>query len=375
MRENYHKLVSESFAGLAIIAICLVLALAPNSARAQESSQASADDISACLACHSNPDMSMTFPNGDQVSLFVDREVFEASVHGRAGHTCNKCHTGIERFPHPEMTAQTRHEFVLDLYPVCTKCHMDIAMDIQGNAHMVALDGGNPDVAVCSDCHGSHDITHPGEPRSRIPQTCRKCHSEVYDLYVDSVHGSALIGEGNPDVPSCIDCHGSHELKGTINAPFHLFSPDICANCHSDPELMDKYGLRADVYDTYVSDFHGTTIVLFQDLAPNQQTDKPVCVDCHGVHNILPPDDPHSSVMKENLLDTCKRCHPNARANFPTSWLSHYRPDSEHSPLVFWVRLFYYLLIPSIIGGMLFYVIVDYARKIIDSRKNYNAHY
>jgi hypothetical protein len=79
-------------------------------------------------------------------------------------------------------------------------------------------------------------------------------------------------------------------------------------------------------------------------------------------------DDPESAVMKENLLTTCQRCHPDATANFPTSWISHYRPSPQHAPLVFFVDLFYRIFIPVLIGGMLLFVASD-ARKRFVERK------
>ncbi len=68
---------------------------------------------------------------------------------------------------------------------------------------------------------------------------------------------------------------------------------------------------------SYVTDFHGTTVVLFEEIAPDQETNKPVCIDCHGVHDMKSVDDPESTVIKENLLDTCQKCHPDATTNFP----------------------------------------------------------
>jgi hypothetical protein len=178
------------------------------------------------------------------------------------------------------------------------------------------------------------------------------------------VHGAALLGEGNEDVPSCIDCHQVHSVSGPLSeGSFHLFSPQICAECHEDAALMSKYGISTDVIDTYVSDFHGTTVYLFQSTAPDQETNKPVCIDCHGVHNMRQVDDPESAVIKENLLATCQKCHPDATANFPTSWVSHYRPSLTHSPLVFFVRLFYMILIPVVLGGMAIFVATDIYRR------------
>jgi hypothetical protein len=132
---------------------------------------------------------------------------------------------------------------------------------------------------------------------------------------------------------------------------------------------MSRYGISTDVFETYVSDFHGTTVVIFEAIAPGQETNKPVCIDCHGVHDMRQVNDPESRVIKENLLSTCQRCHPDATANFPDSWLSHYRPSPEHAPLVYYVNLFYKVLIPTTIGGLLLFVVVDGSRKILDRRR------
>lgn len=345
------------------LAVCIINTFSPSKAQGD-------DENRNCFNCHSNREMQRTLLSGDSVSLFVDEEEFQSSIHGQAGLACTGCHTNIEGYPHPEFSATTYREFSLELYPICTECHTDQIRAIQGNSHMVALEGGNPEAAVCTDCHGNHYIQPSDDNRAAIPQTCRKCHSEIYDLYRASVHGAALIGDGNPDVPSCTDCHGVHQLKGPSTTSFHLFSPQICAKCHTDKALMDKYDLRSDTYDTYVSDFHGVSVILFQQTYPDQVTDKPVCIDCHGVHHILRTDDPESTVIKENLLETCKRCHPNATTNFPDSWLGHYWPSPEHAPIVFIVKMFYAILIPLIIGGMLIFVISDYYRMMVERWRN-----
>ena len=49
---------------------------------------------------------------------------------------------------------------------------------------------------------------------------------------------------------------------------------------------MNKYEISTEVFDTYVADFHGTTVILFEHQDPNVETNKAVCYDCHGVHNI-----------------------------------------------------------------------------------------
>ena len=118
-------------------------------------------------------------------------------------------------------------------------------------------------------------------------------------------------------MPVCTDCHGSHSQDDPTTAAFRLKSPDVCGKCHADAALMKKYGISTDVFNTYVADFHGTTVTLFEKQHPDQTTNKAVCTDCHGVHDIMSVTAADATVVKENLLTTCRRCHPDATANFP----------------------------------------------------------
>lgn len=322
-----------------------------------------------CLACHAAPGMRTTLPSGETLVLTVDPEVYAGSVHGRQGYACVQCHTDIRDFPHRPLTAQTRRDVTLLYYQSCARCHQDKYEATLDSVHQKALAGGNKEAAVCVDCHGSHDVTEPDEPRTRIPQTCERCHSQIYAEYSESVHGEALLGEGNPDVPTCIDCHGVHNVSGPSTSPFRLFSPQICANCHADDELMTEYGINTQVFDTYIADFHGTTVIFDQEY-PDQGTNTPVCIDCHGVHNMKRVDDTESQVIKQNLLTACQRCHPTASPNFADAWLGHYTPDADRYPIVYFVNLFYKIFIPVVLGGMGVFVIGDAGRRLINRRRS-----
>jgi hypothetical protein len=328
-----------------------------------------------CLACHGQPGMQTELASGEILYLTVDPEVFNTSVHGQEDMLCIHCHAETAEYPHPPLTVGTRREFSLSLYrSSCILCHQDHYDPSLDGVHQVALASGDTRAAICTDCHGTHNIQPPEEPRSRSSQMCELCHAQVFELYKESVHGAALIGEGNPDVPSCTDCHQVHGIQGPTDSTFHLFSPQLCAECHEDPELMDRYGISTDVFDTYVDDFHGRTVVLFQSVAPDQQTDKPTCIDCHGVHDMKMVDDPESQVIKENLLETCQKCHPEATANFPDSWISHHQPSPEEVPLVYFVELFYNIFIPVLIGGMVLFVISDARKRIVLRRRGEHFH-
>jgi len=338
-----------------------------------------------CLGCHTQPGMTIEMSNGDVLPLTLVEGNFAASVHGENEVTCVSCHTTISEFPHPEKTADSHRDFSLENYTTCKQCHEEQYLKTLDSVHQKALAGGNTNAAVCTDCHNPHYQTRLTDPQSgeltqearvKIPETCARCHSAIYDMYKTTVHGSALIGEGNPDVPTCIDCHGVHNISDPTTNEFRLKSPtEMCGKCHTDDEIMSKYGIPTNVLNTYVGDFHGTTVI-FDQQTPDQGTNKPVCFDCHGIHDIKSVNDPQSGIaIKENLLVRCARCHSDSiPAGFTDAWMSHYTPSAKDYPLVYFVNIFYLLLIPLVLGGMAIFVISDIVRRIIDRRKKGAEH-
>jgi len=374
MRKKYDRLwrIILLSLGLALAFAALVLNVAPVKAQ-----PGVGNDY--CLSCHDKPDQIKALPSGEQLYLTIDPALYAESVHGQGGYACVQCHTDIRTFPHPELKVQDRRDVTLAMYTTCKQCHSGNFEKTLDSVHQKALEAGDKNAAVCSDCHNPHAqqrLTNPDTrqllPRAhvQIPQTCARCHSEIYDQYKRSVHGSALTEYLNPDVPTCIDCHGVHNIQDPTTTAFRLKSPELCAQCHTDPARMSKYDISTDVLNTYLADFHGTTITLFEKQSPDQVTNKPVCFDCHGIHNIAQPDDPQKGLqVKENLLTTCQKCHPDATTNFPDAWLSHYVPSPEKNPLVYYVNLFYQFFIPVVIGGMVIFVASDVWRRFLRRRK------
>ncbi len=364
-RRRPTPLAAVAVVGGALLALLLLNASA---AGAQEE-EIDLFDNEYCLGCHQGQNLSTTFPNGEILRMFVDPAVYAESVHGQLEIPCVLCHTNITPFPHEPIEIPSVREYTLSSNEVCANCHVEQFTQTADNVHSHALEAGNQEAAVCTDCHGAHDTRAPVGHSPEVPLTCRECHLEIYDLYELSVHGEALE-TGNGDVPTCTDCHGVHEVDGPEeDSPFHLFSPQICAECHADDDLMGQYGISTAVFETYIADFHGETIVLFEELAPDQETNKPVCIDCHGVHAIKSADDPTATTFSANVLQTCQRCHPDATENFPESWLSHYIPDPDTALVVWLVQWFYRILIPLVIGGLGLYVILNWIRRAVDSRK------
>ena len=327
-------------------------------------------DNTYCLACHSLPDQTMTFANGDEVSITIDEAALHDSVHGADNSwqalQCTDCHEDY-RFPHEEKTAVTARQYNLNQNNLCQRCHTQQFGHALDSVHGDALQEGNLDAAFCTDCHGAHDTPPPNDPPEAISYTCRQCHSTVFDEYADSIHGDALLTEGNPDVPTCINCHGVHDVTNPTQELARSRSPELCADCHTDEELMAEYEISTAVFDTYLADFHGTTALLFEG-EEGEEFNKAVCYDCHGVHNIKDPDDPHAGI-NANLLETCQQCHPDATENFPASWANHYEPSLENNTLVYLVELFYSIVIPVTLVFLTFLVAIDVYGRIRRRRK------
>lgn len=328
-----------------ILAATLLLFLNVSGAQAQT------PPVEPCMQCHSIPGMSQTLSDGEKMDLYINPASFSNSVHGKK-LICSDCHMGYTAYPHPKRNIINKREYTITQYEVCKNCHFANYTKTLDSIHYDLLAGGNRNTPVCTDCHSAHSVTHPDRPRSHISQTCSTCHTAIYDDYTKSVHGRALMKEDNQDVPVCTDCHGVHNIRNSRTPNFHTDSTQLCVNCHTDSSMMDKYGISTRVVETYLNDFHGITMTLRKRQSPEAWTDKAVCIDCHGIHNITRIDEPDSPVMKANLVKTCGKCHANASENFPAAWLSHYEPSPEKAPLVYFVKLFYMALIPFMVVGL-----------------------
>jgi predicted CXXCH cytochrome family protein len=306
-----------------------------------------------CLLCHAQPDQSVPLPDGSALNISIDAAALAESVHGDSNPmgalACTACH-GEMSYPHQKPAPASARSYTLEMAAVCTTCHAQQAAGQADSVHAEALANGNLRAATCIDCHTAHTVKPPDTPRTHISETCGQCHTIAFADYQNSAHGKALF-EGDANVPTCVDCHGVHGIQHPTTALFRNRSPELCADCHANEALMKQYGISTNVFDSYLTDFHGTTVQLFEQQDPGVATNKAVCFDCHGVHNIAPADAENSRVIKENLLETCQQCHPDATSNFPDAWVGHYEPTFDSQPLLYAVDTFYKILIPGVLAG------------------------
>jgi hypothetical protein len=355
-----------------------------------------------CLACHANAGLTKEV-NGKQVSLDVHEDKFKGSAHGVFG--CTDCHADVAAFPHDpapkkpdcatchadEVAAYGRgfhakairdgdskaatcldchggvHEILpssdpnskvshLNIPATCGSCHgQKFVMESSGHStqpftlyeesvHGKKLANGNGKAAVCTDCHGTHEILGANNPKSSIfkfnvPNTCGQCHDKVKQDFVASIHGQA-VGRGNWQAPVCTDCHGIHSIKAssdpTSSVAAQALARTTCARCHEGERVASEFGLPSRRASTYMASYHGLASKLGSTIVAN-------CASCHGVHNILPSSDPRSTINRANLAKTCGQCHPGANDKFIQGKVHIHAPLSADigSVAVRWIRRFY----------------------------------
>jgi hypothetical protein len=299
----------------------------------------------------------------------LDPLFYPDSVHGRAYlergirevARCWDCHGkhNIRPASDPESSVYRKN-----IPLICSSCHEDMAVVVKYHIHsetpyqeyMKSVHGRAlfekgllQYAAVCTDCHGVHDIKGVGEPHlmAKDPQTCGRCHQLIFIEYKESIHGRDTLA-GNPDSPLCVDCHGEHGIvspkdKGSPASRQNI--PDTCSACHARPEIMSKYGVSEDKIGTFINSLHGIAVGFGYRAAAT-------CASCHGVHDIRPASDPESRVNPANLRRTCGQadCHPNMPEKIASAKI-HIGPDEKTSPALYYVQrvlLFFVLVLLAI---------------------------
>ncbi len=247
-----------------------------------------------CLVCHS--DKSLTMKKGSQtISLFVDGARFKNSVHGSAD--CVDCHKGFKA----DETPHARKILPVD----CQSCH-EIA------AYQKSVHGrGQGDVAArCEDCHGTHNILSPSDPKSptnraHLSGVCGKCHEDEASHYSRSAHGTALE-QGVKGAPTCVDCHGEHNVEEIASKQSPVYKgheAEVCLKCHLDnPDVRGRVVPSAGFIADYRTSVHGVALASGDEKAAT-------CSDCHGAHDMKKGSNPTASVNRWNIPRTCGRCH------------------------------------------------------------------
>jgi len=388
-----------------------------------------------CLACHGDSTLTHDV-NGKPVSLYVNPQAFKDSIHGGM-FTCVDCHTDVKSAAHEtppkKITCATCHADEQAAYDrsfhaktvqggnthaaTCVDCHgsphellpasdpksrvhhtnipgtcgachsqkfvmedgglsAQMVASYQQSVHGRAVAAGSEKAAVCTDCHGTHEILDAKDSKSpifkfNVPLTCGRCHDGVAKQFQQSIHGQA-ISQGNWMAPVCTDCHGIHSIKSHLDPSSPVAAQNLaratCARCHEGMRLSQEFGIEGRRATTYLASYHGLASQGGSQVVAN-------CASCHGVHNILPSSDPRSTINSANLARTCGQCHPGVTEKFAAAKVHVDAPLSADigSRAVRWIRRFYLSLIYAVIGGMLLHNFIIWRAKLIARRKSEHA--
>lgn len=189
---------------------------------------------------------------------------------------------------------------------------------------------------------GAITLAAASPSHAQTKNSCLDCHSKQTgafhvdsEAFVSSVHAQKGL--------ACASCHGgdpsTYEMARAMSpaAGFrgHIERkqiPDLCAKCHSDAAYMRNYNpsVRTDQFSQYQTSVHGKLLAKGDEKAA-------VCVDCHGVHDIQPPNDQRSKVHPLNVAQTCARCHADASYMKPygiaTDQFADYSASVHHDAL------------------------------------------
>jgi len=274
-----------------------------------------------CLDCHDDYLFAKQFPQ---------------SIHGRNG--CESCHDGVTD-AEKHMLGGQKPALVS-----CAECHASIATEYKDNYHYLHQD------FRCYDCHRDiHALQTRKMPlKKAVLDGCTECHAN--EEYVHSGHGLA-VSQGNQDAATCSDCHGLHSTKVyhtsyEYPAEAREFYNSTCIRCHGDERMMERNGLSASVVRYYEKTYHGKV------QGVGYPTRVAGCADCHTLHNILPKDDPSSTIHPDNLVNNCGKCHEGFHPRF-VLYRAHpdYSDRAQYASL-YWTNVF---MITLLVATFLFF--------------------
>ncbi|MFQ5806144.1 MAG: Rieske 2Fe-2S domain-containing protein [Phycisphaerae bacterium] len=196
-------------------------------------------------------------------------ELFEVSVHQGAVR-CQDCHGGKSSY---ELTSEQRSRFLLEGSTRRSAATQALAFDHGNSFRGTPARAGVPE--LCGTCHADVERMNPYGLRT-----------DQLSAYWVSGHGKRLKQSGDERVAVCVDCHSTHDVLRHDNprSRTHFRNiPATCARCHADRDLMQEYNLSASIIEQYRNSVHGRYVLEGGDPgAPN-------CATCHGSHGAAPP--------------------------------------------------------------------------------------
>jgi len=188
-----------------------------------------------CLECHAKPGLGTVNVNGVEKSLTVSEDAWHSSMHSRLD--CTACHAGFQ--PREHTPEETQGWYKQAKLTACSDCHASEFQMYDKSFHgNLVMNEGSEEAPACGDCHGSHGIVDPksAEFKETIPEVCGRRHGEKSETYLDTYHGKS-VRMGNLSRAVCTDCHGSHEILPKSDPHSMVSSQNVvatCGKCHEN---------------------------------------------------------------------------------------------------------------------------------------------
>lgn len=200
-----------------------------------------------CGRCH--------FPGRESAPTLQAAE-YKLSVHGRAAGkgnflvpTCQTCHGSHAIYRSAEPRSATSREKIPDL---CGQCHAAEFVKYEKSIHGTLFLKNNVSSApTCFDCHMEHRIPSASEPKWKLSliDKCGTCHPKEMNTYHKTYHGK-VTRLGYTTIAMCWDCHGSHDILPRKDPASTLSSVKLvitCSKCHSGAtESFTKFYAHAE---------------------------------------------------------------------------------------------------------------------------------
>lgn len=209
-------------------------------------------------------------------------------------------------------------------------------------------------VTYCLDCHSDKTQTltfkdgstmslyvDPAQLEHSVHATqliCTDCHAKYEN---DHPSGAELPGRRQYTVKAyelCKKCHFDTYTRTLESVHYELLkegidSAPICVDCHGSHDIQNPHQKRAmvarscakcheDVYNAYKNSVHGKALV-----EENNQ-DVPACADCHTHHQVQQPG---TNKFRLGAPEICARCHGDAalmaKYNIPVTSAQTYLAD------------------------------------------------
>ena len=197
---------------------------------------------------------------------------------------------------------------------VCLDCHGDNTLTTERDGKEVSLfvngkafAGSIHEEISCTGCHTDVDPDDLPHAENLEKVDCSVCHDKPAEHYNRSLHGQAHL-QGKYLAPTCITCHGKHDILASKNPKSRTYVmnvPSLCGQCHKEGTPVSKLvnAEERKVLDDYAESIHG------EGLFKRGLIVTAVCTSCHTSHDILPHENPLSTINRNNITKTCTQCH------------------------------------------------------------------